>query len=662
MARARLRAAPELDRERRDRRRIRCGLQTHPQSNRDAAARRSAGQRALPLRHRQRGRAPRPDCHHDHRRRVRRRDPLPRLHVRTARQTPRHEPAREDRDRGDHDDPVRGRALPRSGHPGRRAGGVHGARVRRDLRGDRRAVHADGRARHVRRRRARADLLESRGEGNFVAMNLLPLLLVLAQQQPLAGLDPYITQAIKDWRVPGLAIVVVKDDSVVFIKGYGVRELGKPDPVTVHTRFGNMSTTKAFTAMLVAMLADSGRVAFDDPVTKYEPAVQFADPYVTREIAVRDLLTHRVGFGDPDYLWGTSGLDFATIRRRLRLVPATTSFRSRFQYNNVTYALAGDVAARAAGTTWQTLLHARILGPLGMTETVADASELRTAGITDVTAPHGIVRDTVRVLPAPLDGIDDIAPAGSILSTATDMAKWLRFLLDSGRVSGRRLVSAQNFATLFRPQQIVQRPFYPTATLTHPHFQADGLGWILQDYRGEFIAIHTGSIAGRPAIVGLIPDLRLGVAIFTNLDHSELRHALTYTVFDRFIGAASPAHDWSVEMRAMYKRIADSTRAARQARESKRVPNTQPTLPLERYTGTYADSLYGTATVGLVNGRLTLQAGTASGQLEHWQYDLFRVTWPDPFWEAAYVSFAIDPDGSVGELRVVDGGSYRRVK
>src|SRR3989442_907131 len=207
-------------------------------------------------------------------------------------------------------------------------------------------------------------------------MNILPLLLILAQQQPLTGLDPYITQAMKDWRVPGLAIVVVKGDSVVFIKGYGVRELGKPDPVTVHTRFGNMSTTKAFTAMLVAMLADSGRVSFDDPVTKYEPAVQFADPYVTREITVRDLLTHRVGFGDPDYLWGTSGLDFATISRRLRLVPATTSFRSRFQYNNVTYALAGDVAARAALPALPALGHARILGPPGITETAAAASVL----------------------------------------------------------------------------------------------------------------------------------------------------------------------------------------------------------------------------------------------------------------------------------------------
>jgi len=494
-------------------------------------------------------------------------------------------------------------------------------------------------------------------------MNLLPILLVLAQQRPLTGLDAYITQGMKDWRVPGLAIVVVQGDSVLFMKGYGVRELGKPDPVTVHTRFGNMSTTKAFTALLVAMLADSGKLALDDPVQKHEPAVQFADPYVTREITVRDLLTHRVGFGDPDYLWGTSGLDFATIAHRLRFVPTQTSFRSRFQYNNVTYALAGDVAARVAGTTWQALLHAKILGPLGMTETVADAAELKAAGITDVTSPHGIVRDTVRVLPAALEGIDDIAPAGSILSSATDMAKWLRFLLDSGRVAGRRLVSPRNFAELFRPQQTVQRPFYPTATLTNLHYQAYGLGWILQDYRGEFTAIHTGSIEGRSAIVGLIPSRRAGVAVFTNLDHSELRHALMYTVFDRFIGPSTPAHDWSAEMRVLYRRLADSSRAAQQVEESKRIANTHPTLPLDRYAGTYADSLFGTATVGLNDGKLTLQAGTAKGQLEHWQYDVFRVTWPDPFWDASYVAFVIDPDGAVGELRVVDSEqTYRRVK
>src|SRR5216110_3796445 len=304
----------------------------------------------------------------------------------------------------------------------------------------------------------------------LMALGCLGLPVASAQQRPLAGLDSYGSKAMTDWRVPGLAIVVVKDDSVLLLKGYGVRELGKPDPVTVHTRFGNMSTTKAFTAMLVAMLADSGRLAFDDPVTKFEPGVQFADPYVTREITVRDLLTHRVGFGDPEYLWDNTGLEFSEMARRIRLVPATSSFRSAFEYNNVGYGLAGEIAGRAAGSTWQQLMQSRIYRPLGMTESYPDARAMHAAGVTDISSPHGIVRDTVRLLPVPDSIVDPVAPAGAAFSTATDMAKWLRFLLDSGRVSGRRLLSAANFAQLFRPQQVLQRPFYPTATLTNLHY------------------------------------------------------------------------------------------------------------------------------------------------------------------------------------------------
>jgi CubicO group peptidase (beta-lactamase class C family) len=481
-----------------------------------------------------------------------------------------------------------------------------------------------------------------------------------AQPAPLAGLDEYVARAARDWRVPGLAIVVVKDTTVAFIKGYGVRELGKPDPVGVHTRFGNMSTTKAFTAMLLAMLADSGRVRLDDPVAAHVPGLQLADPWVTRELTVRDLLAHRLGFGDPDYLWARSGFSFDAIVRRLRWVRPETSLRSRFAYNNVGYALAGDVAARAAGggATWQSLLRRRLLEPLGMTETYADGRELAAAGGAAVTAPHGIVDDTVRVLPASPGLVDPVAPAGAMFSTASDMARWLRFLLDSGRVDGRRLVSARGFAELFTAQQVVPpEEFYPTLRLTRPHVLAYGMGWFLSDYRGQFVAFHTGSIEGRSAIVGLIPDRRVGVAVLTNLDHSELRHALMYTVFDRYIGreADGAARDWSAEMRAMYRTIADSARARRREREARRVEGTRPSLPIARYAGTYADSLFGLAVVGQDARGLTLRLGESEGALEHWSYDVFRVRWSDPFQGTDLVSFALDPDGSVGELRLVGG-------
>jgi CubicO group peptidase (beta-lactamase class C family) len=480
---------------------------------------------------------------------------------------------------------------------------------------------------------------------------------------PLAGFDAYAEQARRDWRVPGMAVVVVHGDSVAFMKGFGVQQLGRPDTVGVHTRFGNMSTTKAFTAMLVAMLADSGRLAFDDRVTRHVPGLELYDPYVTRELTLRDLLTHRVGFPDPDYLWDGGNLTtFDDITHRLRWVQPASSFRSEFAYNNVAYGLAGRAAANAAGTTWQALLRRRILDPLGMTETLADGRELVAAHLPDVTAPPGIVDDTVRVLPADPAVVDPVAPAGSMFSTATDMAKWLRFLLDSGRVGGRRLVGAANFAQLFAPQQIVsEAEFYPTARLTKPHVRAYGMGWFLHDYRGEFVAFHTGSIEGRSAIVGLIPDRRLGVVVMTNLDHSELRHALMYTVFDRYIGPPTgAAHDWSAEMRRMYGALADSAAVRRRAAEARRIAGTRPSVPIERYAGTYADSLYGTMTIASTATGMTVRLGTYAGRLEHWQYDDFRVVWDDRFQGATRVSFGLDPDGSVGEVRFV--GSPMRMR
>jgi CubicO group peptidase (beta-lactamase class C family) len=478
---------------------------------------------------------------------------------------------------------------------------------------------------------------------------------------PLAGFDAYAEKARGDWRVPGMAVVVVKDDSVAFLRGFGVRELGTTDSVGPRTKFGIMSTTKAFTAMLVAMLADSGRVRLDDPVGRVVPEFRLADPYASREVTVRDLLTHRVGFGDPYYLWAAPPANgFPEIVRRLGYVPRETSLRSRFAYNNVAYAVAGEVAARAGGAPWAELLRRRILDPLGMADTYADGASLRASGARDVTAPHAIVDDTVRVIPAGERLVDPVAPAGAAFSSAADLARWMRFLLDSARVDGRRLLSADRYAELFAPQAIVPpAEFYPTARLTRPRFTAYGLGWFLHDYRGRFVAFHTGSIDGRSAIVGLIPDLRLGVAVLTNLDHSELRHALMYAAFDRYLdagGAPGAGRDWSAELRALYGELADSSAARRARREARRVAGTRPSLPLARYAATYADSLFGTATVREADGGLVLQAGEETGTLEHWHHDVFRVRWANPFQGREYLSFALDADGTAGELRFVDRG------
>jgi CubicO group peptidase (beta-lactamase class C family) len=504
----------------------------------------------------------------------------------------------------------------------------------------------------------------------FLALALLtvgaagPVATPLAAQRPapraadVRALDAYVTQAVRDWQVPGLAIAVVHDDSVVFARGYGVRTLGTADSVTVHTLFANASTTKAFTAVGVALLVDEGKLDWDAPVTRYLPEFQLRDPYVTREITLRDLLSHKVGFGDPEYLWYGVGDDYGTILRRLRFVEPESSFRSRYAYNNVTYATAGVIAGRVYGRGWDALVRERILVPLGMRETVTEGSELK--GRADVATPHDLVDDTLRAIPDVGRLADPIAPAGAMYSNVLDMARWIRFLLDDGRVGDSALVKPETLAELFRPQTIIPTAsFYPTARRTQPHFTAYGMGWFLQDYRGALAAFHTGSIDGTVAIVGLLPAEKLGVVVFANRDHAELRHALMLRVFDLYLGA--PRRDWSGELKVMYDSIDGAAAARRAARVAARVPDTHPSLALERYAGSYADSTRGTVVVTVEGDHLVFtRSPFLTADLAHWNFDSFALHWRNPWLGQMLVTFRLAADGTVEGMEW-EGAELRRM-
>jgi CubicO group peptidase (beta-lactamase class C family) len=276
----------------------------------------------------------------------------------------------------------------------------------------------------------------------------------------------------------------------------------------------------------------------------------------------------------------------------------------------------------------------------------------------DIASPHFRVDDTVRVIPRL--AVDNIGPAGAMYSSVSDMAKWVRFLLDSGRVNGKRLIGAPAFSELFRPQMLVgDDGFYPTSTLTHPHFTAYGLGWFLEDYRGEYVVFHTGSIDGFVALVGMIPDRHLGVVIFANIDHTEVRHALMYTVFDRYLGGAT--HDWSAEMRSMYRDLETHQRAKEQAALAARVLGTSPSLALERYAGTYADSLYGTVIVRLERGALMIDATPSMpADLEHWNYDTFMAHYRTRYLGTQLMTFRLAPNGTVAALDLGGGVVLRK--
>jgi CubicO group peptidase (beta-lactamase class C family) len=278
---------------------------------------------------------------------------------------------------------------------------------------------------------------------------------------------------------------------------------------------------------------------------------------------------------------------------------------------------------------------------------------------TNVASPHYRFGDTIRVISNA--SVDAVASAGAVWASVADMARWMRFVLDSGRVDGRRLLKPETYAELLKPQTMVTpAEFYPTARLTKPHWTTYALGWFQEDYSGRMVDFHTGSIDGMVAIIGLIPDERLGVYVLANLDHAEVRHALMYRVFDAYLG--NPARDWSADLLKLYGGIRAAADSARRRTEARRIPNTRPSLALDQYAGTYSDSLVGDVIVSLENGKLRLRSSsTHAGTLEHWEYDTFRLRW-DNAWEGTqFATFTIGRDGAPSRLDF-GGAMLRRVE
>lgn len=464
-----------------------------------------------------------------------------------------------------------------------------------------------------------------------------------AQSAPLAGFEDLVEQTMKEWRVPGLAIAVAKDGRIVFERGFGVRQLGKPATVDTHTLFAIGSTTKAMTAALVGMLVDDKALGWDDPVVKHLPWFQLKDPAVTRELTVRDLLTHRAGLGNADYLWYGQSNSTDEILKRVRLIEPSYSVRSSFIYQNVMYAAAGAVIEAAGRKPWAEMIRTRIFEPLGMRDTIATAATL--AAQPNVASPHDTVDGRVRVIDNM--SVDPVASAGAVWSSVSDMTKWMQFLLDGGRVggaTGKPLLTAATVAELFKPQTIAPFEMYPTTRLVKPHWMTYGLGWFQQDYRGRAVDFHTGSIDGMVAIHGLIRDERLGVYVLANLDHAELRHALMYTVFDRYGGG--PDHEWSAAFLKLYEDVKKEADEARKKDEGIRISGTSPSLPLAEYVGTYRDPLHGDVDVTMASGALRLRYGTGFvGSLTHWHFNTFRANWTADWRPPALVTFVLDAGG-----------------
>ena len=480
----------------------------------------------------------------------------------------------------------------------------------------------------------------------------------LAAQSPTAlpkDFDAYVARVMRQFQVPGMAIAVVKDGRVVLAKGYGVRRFGDPTPVDERTLFGIASNTKAFTATALGILVEEGKLQWDAPVVNYLPWFQMYDPFVTRELTVRDLLVHRsgLGLGAGDLMWWpASTYDRREIARRLRYIKPATSFRTAYAYDNVLYSVAGELIEAVSGQTWEDFVSTRILSKVGMTGSNVRHSAAAAGG--NVATPHAPIDGHVR--PITPFASDNVNPAGGINSGAADIAKWLIVQLDSGKLAdGTRLFSPRTtfeLWTIVTPYRVGRLPTELAAL--QANFAGYGLGFEMRDYRGWKIVSHTGGLPGFVSKITLVPDQRLGIAVFTNQESGDAFQAVTWRLLDHYLGARPT--DW-ISVYATLRARFDSIDAANERTvAAARDTASRPSLPLEKYAGTYRDTWYGDINIALEGGKLVMRFSHSpdlTGDLEHFQYNTFVARWRNRELRAdAYVTFALKPDGSIDQVKM----------
>ena len=476
-----------------------------------------------------------------------------------------------------------------------------------------------------------------------------------AQNSPVPGLDAYIEQALKDWSVPGLAIAIVRNDSIICERGYGVRKLGSPETVDENTIFSVASTTKAMAAACVGMLVDEAKMTWDDPVTKWLPEFELHDPWVTRELTVRDLLTHRSGLPRGDLLWYGSTNDRSEVLRKVKMLEPATSFRSRFGYQNIMYMAAGEVVRSASGMSWDQFIVERLFRPLGMSSSSTSVKDLD--GRQNVATPHEEVDKDI--VPIRWPNYDNVGSAGSVNSTAHDMAQWVRLNLSNGVFNGKQLLSQKSVEEMQTPQMINRLDSLAKALRPSTHFLLYGFGWNLLDYQGKKVVTHDGWLDGMRSRVGMIPELKLGVVVLLNGPRAALHGALVYWIFDHYLGVER--RDWSREMLDIVRN--DEAKAKERTEERKKalVPGTKPAMPLTAYLGTYQHGMYGEAKIYLERGKLVLAFGPMyTGDLDHRHYETFQVNWRDKVLGWDDVVFVQGVDGKVASFKWDGVGEFVR--
>ena len=478
-------------------------------------------------------------------------------------------------------------------------------------------------------------------------------LLVAAQtlDEKLKEIDVYANTVNDTWKGPGMAIAIVKDDKTAFAKGYGSRELGKDAPVNENTLFAIASNSKAFTTASLAIFVDEKKLSWEDKVTKYLPDFKMYDPWVTNELTIRDLVTHRVGLDtfSGDLLWYETDFTSDEILQRVRYLKTVSSFRTRYGYQNLMFIAAGKIVEKVSGKPWCSFVRERIMDPLGMSRTTCGYGTLGE----NAAMPHNESGGTLRALPH--GNVNGGYGAVAINSSVADLSKWIRTQLGTSKFEGKQIFSEQQAWGLHQPylaQQISENSWKGNPTR---HFTGVASGWFVYDYQGRKVVNHSGGLDGMLSYTVLIPEENTGFVVLTNSEFPSFAVMMS-KIRDVLLNA--PKRDYNAEAIEQVKRNKAAAETAIKKTDEARAANTKPSLPLSGYAGTYSDDLYGAITITDEGGHLVMRFSHSPNfvaDLEHWHYDTFQIKWRPSVsynFPRGFVTFTIDRSGKTDELKI----------
>lgn len=472
------------------------------------------------------------------------------------------------------------------------------------------------------------------------------------------SLNAYIKRGMADWQIPGLAIAIVKDGKVVVSTGYGVREVGRSEPVDENTLFLIASNTKLFTGTALAKLEDDKKLSLNDRVTKYLPDYKLYDPAATQLVTIRDLLCHRLGTKtfQGDFTFWDTNLPRAEVIRRMRLLKPTGEFRQDYGYCNSGFVTAGEIIPKVTGQSWEQYVESNIVRPLGMTNTymLTAGAENRPNIARPYTSSFTLDGKPVRL---PYDKVDNLAPAGSMVSCVKDLSKWLLMQLDSGRFESKQIV----------PWRVVQRTRDANTILGSRksgilprHFQAYGLGTIMSDHNGRQVYAHTGGAFGFVTNTCFVPEEKLGITILTNQDNQNFFELLRYMILDAYLGV--PYSDRSRFFLNLNRPETEKQVTELKALADRVAKKNKPALPLANYAGTYRNELYGSITIRPDGDGLKIafeHHPNMTAKLDYMDGNEFRLTYSNPAFGVFPTRFTVNGDSVQGvEIKASDFVEY----